>query len=127
MLDFLHFSTLINVGLAKAGLITPNARERAKNEAAARSAADLLAVARLEAPEALAQLESAADGLNPEQVEERLEKFGPNIVAQEKKQPVLLQLAERFYTNPINILLTVLAVITWVTGDQTSDKIGALI
>jgi len=126
MLDFLHFSTLINVGLTKAGL-SPNSRERAKNEAAARSAADLLAIARLEAPEALAQLDSASDGLNPQQVEERLEKFGPNIVAQEKKRPVLLQLAERFYTNPINILLTVLAVITWVTGDQTSDKIGALI
>ena len=122
MLDLSHFSVVI-----KAGLITAAGRDRAKNEAAARSAADLLAIARLEAPDALAHLETGPDGLNPEQVEERLDKYGPNIVAQEKKQPFLLQILERFYTNPINILLTALAAITWVTGDQTSDKIGALI
>ncbi len=39
----------------------------------------------------------------------------------------MLQLLERFITNPINILLTVLAVITWVTGEEISDKIGAII
>jgi len=122
MLDLSHFSVVM-----KAGLITATGRDRAKNEAAARSAADLLAIARLEAADALAHLESAPDGLNPEQVEERLEKFGPNIVAQETRKHVLLQLLERFYTNPINILLSVLAVITWVTGEQASDRIGALI
>jgi P-type Mg2+ transporter len=108
-------------------LITPNGRDRAKNETSARTAAELLALARLEAPAALAQLESSADGLSPDQVEERLAKYGPNVVAQEKKKPVLLQLLERFITNPINILLTVLAVITWATGEEISDKIGAII
>jgi len=117
MLDLSHLSMLI----------TATGRDRAKNEAAARAAADLLAVARMEVPDALARLESSPDGLNPEQVEERLEKYGPNIIAQEKPRPVLLQLLERFYTNPINILLSVLATITWITGEETSDKIGALI
>src|SRR6202000_2191985 len=56
-----------------------------------------------------------------------LEKYGRNVVAQEKKKPFLLQILERFYTNPINILLTVLAVITWVTGTETSDKLSAII
>src|ERR1700679_514851 len=94
-------------------LITANGRDRTRNEAAARAAAELLGIARMDAADALTRLESGANGLTHEQVEERLEKFGHNIVAQEKKRPVVLQLLDRFYTNPINILLTVLAVITW--------------
>src|SRR6476646_8324919 len=101
MLDFSLISMLIPGGV----------RERAKGEAAARAAAQLLALARAEGTQALTQLESSAEGLNPEQVEQRLEQFGPNIVAQEKKKPFLLHILERFVTNPINILLTVLAVI----------------
>src|ERR1700759_3465235 len=93
-------------------LITAGGRDRAKSEVAARTASELLAVARLDGAEALTRLESNQNGLTQEQVEERLEKFGHNIVAQEKKRPLILQLLERFYTNPINILLTVLAVIT---------------
>src|ERR1700743_4023080 len=108
-------------------LITAGARDRAKNEAAARTAAELLAVARMDAPDALRHLDANPDGLNPEQVEERLEKYGRNVVAQEKKKPFLLQILERFSTNPINILLTVLAAITWVTGTGTSDKLSAII
>jgi Mg2+-importing ATPase len=108
-------------------LIGGNGRSSAKNEAAARTAAELLALARMEANDALDKLNPGGNALNPDQVEERLEQFGPNIVAQEKKKPFLLEILERFYTNPINILLTVLAVITWVTGEETSDKIGAII
>ena len=117
MLDFLNLSMLITAG----------GRDRAKSEAAARTAAELLAVARMDAADALRHLDANPDGLNPEQVEERLEKFGPNVVAQETKKHVLLQILERFYTNPINILLTVLAVITWATGEETSDKLSAII
>jgi Mg2+-importing ATPase len=117
MLDFSLISMLIPNGV----------RERVKGEAAARAAAHLLALAREDAAQALSRLEGAADGLNPEQVEQRLEQFGPNIVAQEKKKPFLLHILERFITNPINILLTVLAVITWVTGSEMSDKFSAII
>jgi P-type Mg2+ transporter len=117
MLDFLNLSMLITVG----------GRDRAKNEAAARTAAELLALARTDAADALRHLDANSEGLNPEQVEERLEKFGPNVVAQETKRPFLLLILERFYTNPINILLTVLATITWLTGTETSDKLSAII
>jgi Mg2+-importing ATPase len=117
MLDFSFISMLI-----------PTAgRERGRAEAAARAAANLLALARLEPAQSLTQLDAGADGLNPEQVEQRLEQYGPNIVAQETKKPFLLQIFERFITNPINILLTTLAVITWATGSETSDTIAAII
>jgi len=118
MLDLSFFTMLIGGGAG---------RERARNEAAARSGAELLALAHIESAAALDKLEAVADGLNPEQVEERLERFGPNTVAQEKPKHVLVQLLERFITNPINILLTVLAIVTWVTGEETSDKIAAVI
>ncbi|HXR64188.1 MAG TPA: magnesium-translocating P-type ATPase, partial [Rudaea sp.] len=108
-------------------LITGGGRERARNEAAARAAAELAGLARLEGADALARLDATPDGLKHEQIEERLETYGPNVVAQEKKKPFLLHILERFVTNPINILLTALAVITWVTGAETSDKIGAII
>ncbi|HEX4481915.1 MAG TPA: magnesium-translocating P-type ATPase [Rudaea sp.] len=117
MLDFLNLSMLITAG----------SRDRVKNEAAARAASELLAVARMEAADALRHLDASHEGLKPEQVEERLERFGPNVVAQETKRHFLLQISERFYTNPINILLTVLAVITWATGEETSDKLSAII
>jgi len=118
MLDLFNLTMLIGGGAG---------RERARNEAAARAAAELVALAHADAPEVLERLDAHADGLNPEQVEERLERFGANVVAQEKPKPLVLQLLERFVTNPINILLTVLAVITWVSGDEASDKIAAVI
>jgi P-type Mg2+ transporter len=108
-------------------LIGGTARNGVKNEAAARTAAELLALARQEANDALQQLNPGGNALNPEQIEERLALFGPNVVAQEKKKPFLLEILERFITNPINILLTVLALVTWFSGEETSDKIGAII
>ncbi|HXD83573.1 MAG TPA: magnesium-translocating P-type ATPase [Rudaea sp.] len=117
MLDLFNFSMLIPSG----------ARERGRGEAAARAAAQLSAFARLEGGEVLTKLGSALDGLSDEQVAEFTAEFGPNIVAQEKKKPFLLHILERFATNPINILLTVLAAITWATGTELSDRIGAVI
>ncbi len=108
-------------------LIGGNGRNGAKSEVAARTAAELLALARMETADALNKLNPGGAALNPEQVEERLEEFGPNVVAQEKKKHFLVDIVERFVTNPINILLTVLALITWFTSDATSDRIGAVI
>ncbi|MBS0568991.1 MAG: magnesium-translocating P-type ATPase [Proteobacteria bacterium] len=117
MLDLFNFSMLIPNG----------ARERAKGEASARASIQLAEYARMDATGVLARLGSGTDGLGPEQVAEFTAEFGPNVVAQEKKKPFLLHVLERFITNPINVLLTVLAVITWVTGSELSDKIGAII
>jgi len=81
----------------------------------------LLEFVRVEGADTLARLGVSGDGLDVDAVEERLERYGPNVVAQETKRPFLLEIAYRFFTNPINILLTVLAVVSWV-GD---DKVGA--
>jgi Mg2+-importing ATPase len=83
----------------------------------------LLEFVRLDGADALARLGVSGDGLGVDEVENRLEEHGPNIVAQEKKRPFLLEIAHRFFTNPINILLTVLAGVSW-WGD---DAVGAAI
>jgi len=81
----------------------------------------LLEFVRLDAAGALARLGVDGEGLSASDVAARLETYGANVVAQEKKRPFLLEIGHRFFTNPINVLLTVLAVVSWL-GD---DPVGA--
>ena len=83
----------------------------------------LLEFVHLDREEALARLGVSGNGLTEAEVETRIEQYGPNVVAQEKKKSFLSEIAHRFFTNPINILLTVLAVVSWL-GD---DAVGAAI
>ncbi len=83
----------------------------------------LLDFVRIDGTETLARLGVSGEGLSGPEVEARLQEYGPNVVAQEKKKSFLVEIAQRFFTNPINILLTVLAVVSWL-GD---DAVGAAI
>jgi len=83
----------------------------------------LIEFVRLDTRAALERMGVVADGLSSADVEARLEQYGPNVVAQEKKKPFLVEIASRFFTNPINVLLTVLAVVSYL-GD---DAVGAAI
>src|SRR5580704_14092503 len=76
-----------------------------------------------EASEILTRLETTPNGLSGDEAAERLEVFGPNEVAQEKKHDWLWRLwvAVR---NPLVILLSVLAIITFATAQGPSDYIG---
>ena len=65
---------------------------------------------------ALAQLNTTPSGLNPQEVEARLEEYGPNIIAKEKRKTWLMRLWDNV-TNPLVILLVVLGVISFLTGD----------
>ncbi len=71
----------------------------------------------------LQRLGASLSGLSEEEALARLEKYGPNEVAQEKKHDWLWRLwvAVR---NPLVILLTILAVVTFATAEGTSDMIG---
>jgi P-type Mg2+ transporter len=93
----------------------------ARHEAPA--AHPLLEFVRLDATAALALLGSTADGLAAEEARARLERHGRNAVAQERKRPVWAELAHRFFGNPINILLTVLAVVSWLGADAVGAAI----
>jgi magnesium-transporting ATPase (P-type) len=65
-------------------------------------------IARLETGEALAELDSAADGLTDAGAARRLQTCGPNAVAHEARQSILLQLLVRLW-SPLNVMLLSLA------------------
>ncbi len=76
-----------------------------------------------EAAEILQRLKATPAGLTDEEAAGRLETYGPNEVGQEKKHDWLWRLwvAAR---NPLVVLLTILAVVTFATAEGTSDTIG---
>jgi P-type Mg2+ transporter len=76
----------------------------------------LAETARKSADEVYASLNTAPGGLSQAEAEERLARYGPNEIAREKRQTLLgrLWLASR---NPLVILLTVLAAVSFATGD----------
>jgi len=78
-----------------------------------------------EASEVLQSLGSSPNGLTEEETARRLEEFGPNEVGREKHESWLqrLYLAGR---NPLVILLTVLAVLSFATGDFRAGTVMLL-
>jgi Mg2+-importing ATPase len=90
-------------------------------------ARDLLQVASDDLPAAIARLESHEDGLSAPEAAERLARNGPNEVEHEKPLPWWLHLWH-CYQNPFNLLLTVLAVVSYVTGDaKATIVIGVMV
>jgi Mg2+-importing ATPase len=88
------------------------------------SAADVLReAATQESAAALQKLNTTAAGLSEAEVETRLQQYGPNEVAQEKKHSWLWRLWIAAL-NPLVILLSILAIITFATANEASDYIG---
>jgi Mg2+-importing ATPase len=75
--------------------------------------------------EILLRLKTSPDGLTDEEAIERLEVFGPNEVAYERKEGWLyrLYISAR---NPLVILLTVLATLSFATGDFRAGTVMML-
>jgi Mg2+-importing ATPase len=67
-------------------------------------------------PGILTQLITSQNGLSQGEAEERLERDGPNVVAKEKHRTWLMRLWENI-KNPLVILLMVLGIISYLTGD----------
>jgi magnesium-transporting ATPase (P-type) len=83
--------------------------------------------ARMEAAAALNLLGTSMDGLTEAAAAERLEQFGPNEVSREKRHNWTIRLYHAV-RNPLVILLTVLAVISFYTAShdqETSEFLGA--
>src|SRR5437867_9066370 len=80
--------------------------------------------ARLDSADVLRLMETSLEGLTSEMAAARLEQYGPNEVAREKRHGWL----QRLYVaarNPLVILLTVLAIISFVApeGDAITGAI----
>ena len=82
----------------------------------------MLTAAQDEPSAALARLQSQADGLDTAEAARRLARDGPNEVAHEPPLPAWLHLW-RCYLNPFNVLLTVLAVLSFLSADSKATVV----
>jgi len=76
----------------------------------------LIEAAGCECGETLQKLHTTKDGLSAAEAENRLREYGPNVVAQESRHP-LLKLFLRAIVNPLVILLVVLAAVSVLNDD----------
>ena len=70
----------------------------------------------------LKELNSKETGLFPEEAKNRIKTFGYNIIADEKKTNHFLKLL-KIMKDPLNLLLSALAVVSLLTGDVTAFSI----
>jgi len=66
--------------------------------------------------DALSKLETSEKGLTTEEAEERIEKYGYNVIVPEKRS-IWMSLLFHAVINPLVILLTAIGVISYFTGD----------
>jgi Mg2+-importing ATPase len=85
----------------------------------------LATISRLQPDEACAKLASTLEGLAETEAEARLKKFGPNIVARERKATILEELWGRA-RNPLNALLLTLATTSYFLGDVRAAVVIAV-
>ena len=82
----------------------------------------LIDSAQAELPAVLLQLNTTVEGLSEEEATERLEQFGSNEVAKEKRQSPLARLWDNV-KNPLVILLLLLALVSYLTGDLRATTV----
>ncbi len=73
---------------------------------------------------ALEEMKTATEGLTEEEAQRRIEEYGPNVVTHENRFP-RVKLFIKACLNPLVILLTVLAIISFATAHEASDYAGA--
>ncbi len=100
------------------------AQARASNIRVSRQ---LVESARLEPTALLAQLNTRSQGLTAVEAEERLATYGANVLASERRLGFFGRLWDNV-KNPLVILLTVLGVVSYATGDlRATLVIGAMV
>ncbi|WP_236000067.1 cation-transporting P-type ATPase [Bradyrhizobium uaiense] len=76
----------------------------------------LAAISRLQPHEACARMGSTPEGLIDAEAAARIKKFGPNLVARERKPTIPEEIWNRA-RNPLNGLLLTLAAVSYFLGD----------
>ena len=85
-------------------------------------AQDVLAAARDDPAVALLRLQSQAEGLDATEAARRLSRDGPNDVLHEPPLPAWLHLW-RCYANPFNLLLSALALLSFLSADAKATVV----
>lgn len=85
----------------------------------------LAEVAQLEASDVFSRMKTSPDGLTEDEATRRSAAVGPNVVAASKHRGWLWRLLTAA-RNPLVILLTVLATISFATGDARAGSVMVL-
>src|SRR6266849_1234684 len=96
-----------------------------RKPAAIRVSARLAEAARMETTDVLRLLDTSASGLTAEAAATRLEQYGPNEVASERRTSWVWRLLHTT-RNPLVILLSVLAAISYATSDARAGTMMLL-
>jgi len=105
------------------GEILNKARSSTVTEASSENERKLLALCALSPEENLRELDASERGLSAEEVEKRLEEFGPNEVSQ-KKGGFWIRTLRRF-ANPLVIQLLIIALVSFLIGDLRAAAVVA--
>jgi len=92
---------------------------------AAQPAMEILRLSRGPQKDVLAQLQTAPDGLTRIEADARLQRVGPNAIAETGHQSIAREVYVRV-RNPLNALLLPLAVVSWLTGDARAAIVIAV-
>ncbi|WCM93962.1 magnesium-translocating P-type ATPase [Acidovorax sp. NCPPB 2350] len=106
---------------------TREGRDADAQTASARVSRDMRRIAADDVPTAIVRMVSHEHGLTDGEAERRRHRVGPNEVEHEKPLPAWLHLWH-CYQNPFNLLLTLLAVISYATEDiKATVVIGTMV
>jgi Mg2+-importing ATPase len=104
-------------------MLPRNLRRALKHPSASIRVSPVLAeLAEAEPAAALERLGSCEGGLSEDEAARRLERHGPNVVASDERH-TRLRLFLRACVNPLVLLLAVLAIVSFVTGDARAAAV----
>lgn len=95
------------------------------NKAVIRVSPALVDAARADADVVLRSLNSSIEGLNLAEASRRLQQFGPNSFDQTSSYPKLILLGKAIL-NPLVVLLAILAILSFATGDPRAGGVMAV-
>ncbi|HSW44403.1 MAG TPA: magnesium-translocating P-type ATPase [Phycisphaerae bacterium] len=85
----------------------------------------LLEAATADSARALDKFRTTTNGLSEEEAPKRLEEYGPNVVAQERRHGKLALLGKAL-SNPLVILLLILSAVSFLTGDVQAGTVMSM-
>ncbi len=98
---------------------TTNSSKSQKSSTFKDSSASLISIAQSDVNEVLQLFETELEGLSEPEAKRRLDKYGLNEIAREKKIVWYVQLLKTV-TNPLSLLLIVIAIVSLFTGSTTA-------
>ena len=114
------------MALSATSILPRNLRTAVRREGGIQVSAKLIQAAASPVDAVLRELETRAEGLTAEEAEHRLEIYGANVVAPDVRF-TRLRLFVRACLNPLVILLSILAIISFATAENSSDMVGGVL